>query len=160
MCVAGRDLKIPTIVLRNVKRQRAILFTCIHIPPLQKTRHQHLWRSRAPRGSADLEGSMFNVGFCVQHHTLSATLDMFDCVTGDTVRCGAGPTQQPLHVPLSRDFENVMELYRASAELLLRKVHLGACAEMRNGAYTCSDFAQKFQNMNSFVSLSCERLSV
>ena len=53
-----------------------------------------------------------------------------------------------------------MELYRASAELLLRKVHLDACTEMCNGVFQCSDFAQKFQNMNSFVSLSRERFSV
>ena len=36
---------------------------------------------------------------------------------------------------------------------------MGACTEMSNDAYKRSDFAQKFLNVNSFVSLSCERLS-
>ena len=39
-------------------------------------------------------------------------------------------------------------------------MHLDACTEMCNDAYKCSDFAQKFQNMNSFVSLSRERFCV
>ena len=67
---------------------------------------------------------MFNVGFCEPPHTLSATLDMFDCVTGDTVRCGARPTQTtPPCSSLKRLRACIGALYRASAELLLRKVH-------------------------------------
>ena len=109
MCVAGRDLKLPTIVLCSVKKN------------VQYSSHastSRRWKNASPTpvaiSSADLEESMFNVGFCVQHYTRSATLHMFDCVT---------------------------------AELLLRKVHLGACTEMCNGAYKCSDFAQTFLNM-------------
>ena len=67
---------------------------------------------------ADLEGSIFNVSFCKPHHTLSATLDMFDCVAGDTVRCGARPTQTtPPCSSLSKRLEHVLELYRADSAL-------------------------------------------
>ena len=57
-----------------------------------------------------LQESMFNVGFCVQHHTFSATLDMIDCIT---------------------------------AELLLRKVHLGAVLKCAT-VLKCSGFAKHF----------------
>ena len=60
------------------KKKCAILFTCIHIPVLENA-----LPTLVAISSADLEESMFNVGFCVQHHTFSATLDMIDCVTAE-----------------------------------------------------------------------------
>ena len=35
------------------------------------------------RVETQLQESTFNVGFCAQHHTFSATLDMIDCVTAE-----------------------------------------------------------------------------
>ena len=62
-------------------------------PTVEKTRRKHLWRSRAPRASADLERSM-SASYSFRN------LDMFDYVTGDTVRCGARLAQTTLHVLL------------------------------------------------------------
>ena len=60
---------------------------------------------------------MFNVGFCVQHHTLSATLDMFDCVTGDTVRCGCFCRVVVGERALALKYATVLVMFRLRAKV-------------------------------------------
>ena len=81
---AGRDLEVQTIVLRSLKRQWCKALHMHPHPTIGKKRvacicgglvHQERHSRRLVCVStilADLEGSMFNVGFYEQRHTLQS----------------------------------------------------------------------------------------